>query len=154
MLVAGFVNFSAVCEQVQGDARPIHILCAGSEGEPSLEDTLLAGAFIEHLCDHYELLLNDSARLAWDCFETNGHVMLPALDLGRGGRACKSWVSIRILWLPRKSTRWPSCRNCGAIRCGWRLVVAGWCGIVGQNSQWSVVSCPLQDVNSALATDN
>ena len=86
VLLAGFVNFSAVCEQLQADARPIHILCAGSEGEPSLEDALLAGAFVEHLCDDFELILNDSARLAWDSFETNGHVLRSALDLGRGGQ--------------------------------------------------------------------
>jgi 2-phosphosulfolactate phosphatase len=61
-------------------------LCAGSEGEPSLEDTLLAGAFIEHLCDHYELCLNDSARLAWDCFENQGLVLSSALELGKGGQ--------------------------------------------------------------------
>jgi 2-phosphosulfolactate phosphatase len=86
VLIAGFVNFSAVCEQLLADPRPIHIVCAGSEGEPSLEDSLLAGAFIEHLCDFYELQLNDSARLAWDCFENQGLVLQSALELGRGGQ--------------------------------------------------------------------
>jgi len=89
VLIAGFVNFSAVCEQLRADARPVHIICSGSEGEPSLEDALLAGAFVEYLCDHYELRLNDSARLAWDSFETNGHVLRSALDLGRGGQRLK-----------------------------------------------------------------
>lgn len=88
-VVAGFVNYSAVCEQLLADARPLHILCAGSEGEPSLEDTILAGAFIETLCDHYELQLNDSARLAWDCFENQGLVLPSALELGRGGQTLK-----------------------------------------------------------------
>jgi 2-phosphosulfolactate phosphatase len=87
VLVAGFVNYSAVCEQLLADARPIHIVCAGSDGEPSLEDSLLAGALIEHLCDHYELQLNDSARLAWDLFENQGLVLHSALELGRGGQA-------------------------------------------------------------------
>src|SRR5438105_4631211 len=32
VLVAGFVNYSAVCEQVRQDSRPIHIVCAGTEG--------------------------------------------------------------------------------------------------------------------------
>src|SRR5262245_16933047 len=45
-LVAGFVNFSAVCEQLRHEARPLHIVCAGTEGEVSLEDTLLAGAVV------------------------------------------------------------------------------------------------------------
>ena len=89
VLVAGFINFSAVCEQLRADARPLHILCAGSDGEPSLEDTLLAGAFVECMCDHYELQLNDSARLAWDCFENHGHVLASTLELGRGGQTLK-----------------------------------------------------------------
>src|SRR5207244_7804509 len=32
VLVAGFVNFSAVCEQLRFDARPLHIVCSGSDG--------------------------------------------------------------------------------------------------------------------------
>lgn len=87
VLVAAFVNFSAVCEQLLADPRPLHIVCAGSDGEPSLEDTLLAGAFIEYLCDQYELQLNDSARLAWDAFENQGMVLASALELGRGGQS-------------------------------------------------------------------
>src|SRR5262249_29491327 len=83
--------YSAVCEQLLADDRPLHILCAGSEGEPSLEDTLLAGAFIEHLCDYFELQLNDSARLAWDCFENQGLVLHAALELGKGGRHLQEW---------------------------------------------------------------
>jgi 2-phosphosulfolactate phosphatase len=89
VLVAGFVNFSAVCEQLLRDARPVHIVCAGTEGEVSLEDTLLAGALIDALCDRVELKLNDSARLAWDCFETHGQVLDAALELGRGGARLK-----------------------------------------------------------------
>ena len=84
-LVAGFVNYSAVCEQLRQDARPIHIICAGTEGEVSLEDTLLAGAFVEFLTEAIEVRLNDSARLAWDCFENHGRMLQGALELGKGG---------------------------------------------------------------------
>src|SRR5207302_5744007 len=41
VLVAAFVNFSAVCEQLRADARPVHMVCAGCDGQVSLEDTLL-----------------------------------------------------------------------------------------------------------------
>jgi 2-phosphosulfolactate phosphatase len=85
VLVAGFVNFSAVCEQLRGDARPVHILCAGTEGEVTLEDTLLAGALVDFLCDNMEARLNDSARLAWDCFENHGRMLLEALEISKGG---------------------------------------------------------------------
>lgn len=85
VLLAGFINYSAVCEQLQRDARPIHILCAGTEGEPALEDTLLAGALIDFLCEVMEVRLNDSARLAWDCFENHGQILQGALEVSRGG---------------------------------------------------------------------
>jgi 2-phosphosulfolactate phosphatase len=85
VLLAGFINYSAVCEQLQQDARPIHIVCAGTDGEVTLEDTLLAGALIDFLCEVVEVKLNDSARLAWDCFENHGRVLQGALEISRGG---------------------------------------------------------------------
>src|SRR6266851_4504996 len=36
VLIAGFVNYSAVCEQLRQDLRPLHIVCAGTEGEITL----------------------------------------------------------------------------------------------------------------------
>lgn len=85
VLLAGFVNFSAVCEQLRQDTRPLHIICSGTEGEVSLEDTLLAGAFVDFLCEAMEVRLNDSARLAWDCFENHGRLLDGALEVGKGG---------------------------------------------------------------------
>ena len=84
-LVAAFVNFSAVCEQLRPEARPIHVLCAGNCGEVALEDALLAGAIVDRLCDGGEVRLNDGARLAWDCFEHHGQVLDGALALSAGG---------------------------------------------------------------------
>lgn len=89
VLVAGFVNYSAVCEQLRQEARPVHIICAGTEGEVTLEDTLLAGALVDCLCDLFEARLNDSARLAWDCFEHHGRVLQGALEVSRGGANLK-----------------------------------------------------------------
>jgi 2-phosphosulfolactate phosphatase len=85
IILAGFVNYSAVCEQLHGDPRPIHILCAGTDGDVALEDTLLAGALVDYLCEAIEVRLNDSARLAWDCFEHHGQVLLGALEVSTGG---------------------------------------------------------------------
>ncbi len=85
VLVAAFVNYSAVCEQLRQDARPVHIVCAGTEGAVSLEDTLLAGALVEYLCQLGEVRVNDGARLAWDCFENQGRVLLGALEVSQGG---------------------------------------------------------------------
>jgi 2-phosphosulfolactate phosphatase len=85
VLVAGFVNYSAVCEQLRQDGRPVHIVCAGTEGAITLEDTLLAGALIDFLSEAGAVSLNDGARLAWDCFENHGRVLLGALQLSHGG---------------------------------------------------------------------
>jgi 2-phosphosulfolactate phosphatase len=85
VVVAAFVNYSAVCELLRTDARPVHIVCAGNEGAPSLEDTLLAGALVDFLCDVQEVQLNDAARLAWDTFENHGRVLRGALEVGTHG---------------------------------------------------------------------
>jgi 2-phosphosulfolactate phosphatase len=85
ILIAAFVNFSAVCEQLSHDARPLHIVCAGYEGAPALDDTLLAGAFVEFLCEEMDVHLDDSARLAWDCFENHGRILLGALQVSQSG---------------------------------------------------------------------
>jgi len=86
VLVAAFVNYSAVCEQLRQDSRPLHIVCAGMSGVPALEDTLLAGALVDYLCEEIDARLNDSARLAWDCYENHGRVLSGALEISHGGQ--------------------------------------------------------------------
>ncbi len=85
VLVAAFVNYSAVCEQIRLDTRPLHIVCSGNSGDVTLEDTLLAGALVDFLCEHADVELNDGARLAWDCFENHGRVLEGALQVSAGG---------------------------------------------------------------------
>jgi 2-phosphosulfolactate phosphatase len=85
VLVAAFVNFSAVCEQLRHETRPVHIVCAGTEGEVSLEDTLLAGALVDFLSETFEVRLNDSARMAWDSFENHGRLLDGAFEVSKGG---------------------------------------------------------------------
>lgn len=87
VLVGAFVNFSAVCEQLDTDPRPVHIVCAGTDGEPALEDTLFAGAIVDHLSEMFDVQVNDAARLAWDCFENHGRIMAGAFEVCRGGEA-------------------------------------------------------------------
>jgi 2-phosphosulfolactate phosphatase len=89
ILVAGFVNYSAVCEQLRLDARPTHIVCAGTDGEVTLEDTLLAGALVDFVCETCAVKLNDAARLAWDSFENHGKVLVGALEVSKGAESLK-----------------------------------------------------------------
>ena len=89
VLIAAFVNFSAVCEQI-GSTCVRSISFAGTDGMVSLEDTLLAGAIVDVLCESGEVKLNDAARLAWDGFENHGQCLLGALEVGRGGEHLRS----------------------------------------------------------------
>jgi 2-phosphosulfolactate phosphatase len=91
VLIGAFVNFSAVCEQLKAENRPVHIVCAGTDGAVSLEDTILAGAFVDFLSDvGGEVKLNDAARLAWDCLENHGRCLAGALEIGAGGERLRS----------------------------------------------------------------
>jgi 2-phosphosulfolactate phosphatase len=83
---AAFVNFSAVCETILQESRPIHFVCAGTHGDITLEDTMLAGAFIAALVPHKPVVMNDCARLAWDTFECHGLLLEEALRLSAGGK--------------------------------------------------------------------
>ena len=86
VLAASFVDFSAVCEQLRQDPRPVHLVCAGTDGAVTLEDTLLAGALVDYLSQKFDAGLNDSARLAWDGFKQRGSCLLAALEMSDGAR--------------------------------------------------------------------
>jgi 2-phosphosulfolactate phosphatase len=84
VLIAAFANFSAVCELLRAESRPVHVLCAGDAGAVALEDALLAGAIVENMAGD-GVCLDDGARLAWDCFEHHGQVLEGALEVSAGG---------------------------------------------------------------------
>jgi 2-phosphosulfolactate phosphatase len=88
-LIAAFVNYSAICEQLRHEKRPVSIVCAGTDGDVTLEDTLLAGALVDFLTEVGGARLNDGARLAWDCFETHGCCLHAALELSQGAQGLK-----------------------------------------------------------------
>ena len=105
ILIGSFVNLQAVVNALVADARPIHLVCAGTRGQISLEDVLCAGGICHRLqlwsddhgagddfdCD------NDQTQLALDEYwfraaspEDNDSVpILEAISLSRGGRNCQ-----------------------------------------------------------------
>jgi 2-phosphosulfolactate phosphatase len=106
VLVAGFVNRRATIEALKADGRPIHLVCAGTDGLISLEDSIFAGS-IAHEFDSWSgdragstedpgpsdtLLANDQAEIAaslWRETETmidDGYSLAEVLADGRGGR--------------------------------------------------------------------
>ena len=113
VLVAAFVNRKATIEALKLDARPIHLVCAGTDGQISLEDTMFAGALAHEIdawawesseargsslpADEDDLssetvLANDQAEIAasvWretEAMIEEGYSLADSLGDGRGGR--------------------------------------------------------------------
>lgn len=91
VLIAGFVNFSAVCRELAGQ-RQIEIVCAGTDGHVTREDTLLAGAIVEEYGTPNAPLRNDQAEIAADAWRSvvgtlsGRDPLAAALRESRGGR--------------------------------------------------------------------
>lgn len=93
-LIAAFANRAAVAAALKDEARPIHLIAAGTEGFISLEDTLVAGALADllgrlggHRPNNDEAVI---AAMAWrDAIGEGGADparLADRLRLGRGGR--------------------------------------------------------------------
>lgn len=66
IITASFLNLTASIDRI-GDAPAVHLICAGTDGRITAEDTLLAGAFASRcVSQHAARLGNDEARLAVD----------------------------------------------------------------------------------------
>lgn len=93
VLLAAFVNLSAVCRELAAE-REIEIVCAGTDGHVTREDTLLAGAIVDDLSriTGAELKTNDQADIAADAWRaavgqlTGNSPLSQALRASRGGR--------------------------------------------------------------------
>ncbi len=90
VLVGSLANLSSVVERVATDPRPVHVLCAGTREEITLEDCLAGGAFVEQLLERGRRLgTDDSGRVclhAWrQAASSDGGILNAFLD-SRGGR--------------------------------------------------------------------
>lgn len=92
--LGSFVNLSRVCAALR-ESLEVDIVCAGTEGRVSREDTLLAGALVDYLRSDENTLaavIDDSARIAAECWRAAvGHPPDPirlteALRTSTGGR--------------------------------------------------------------------
>ena len=94
VLIGAFVNLSAVVQRLSSDAAPVHLVCAGSEGQLSLEDVLFAGAVVSRLVDAGDAIrLDDQSQLAMDHFRVQSRSadsLLQSLRASRGGRHLQS----------------------------------------------------------------
>ena len=64
VIAASFRNYSACLDYALTIGKRIGFLCSGRKSRPSWEDTLCAGAIIERLGEHGEVLMSDSARMS------------------------------------------------------------------------------------------
>jgi 2-phosphosulfolactate phosphatase len=90
VLLGAFVNFSAVCREL-GGVEQVVLLCAGTDGHVTREDTLFAGAVVDDLARGKNIQLNDQALLAADAWQTAVRLMTDRplgmmLRDSRGGR--------------------------------------------------------------------
>ncbi len=93
LLIAAFLNLDATVAAIEQEHH-IHLVCAGTHGEVSYEDVLLAGAMVAALtgrCDDFRI--NDPARIARDTWraldpvnERLGERLTAALRQSYGGR--------------------------------------------------------------------
>ena len=80
VLVGGFANLSVLCDRLAGGDRPVHLVCAGTDGKIAGEDALAAAAILAEVLGREEGLIpkrwggehyvgtNDAGRLilsAW-----------------------------------------------------------------------------------------
>jgi 2-phosphosulfolactate phosphatase len=90
ILVGSLSNLSAICDAVAQDTHEIHILCAGTRDEISLDDCLPAGAMVERLVARGRTLpSDDSGRMClalWRDAITSKGGITAALRESRGGR--------------------------------------------------------------------
>lgn len=91
VLIGSFVNIEAVVERLVALVKPVHFVCAGTNGEVSAEDCLCAGAMIELLIRNGVLpeVVDDQSTLAREFAKSCAfadETRLAALSSSYGGR--------------------------------------------------------------------
>lgn len=71
VVIASFLNVSAVCNHIKNEGRDIAIVCAGTDGRFSLEDILAAGAIISQLKVELNMEQDDLGLVSCYMFEKN-----------------------------------------------------------------------------------
>lgn len=89
VIVASMSNLSAVCDAVAAGDAALHIICAGTREEVSMEDVLVAGFIAQRVLKMgRSLVADDSARVAMAlaASASTPEAVLSAFRASRGGR--------------------------------------------------------------------
>ena len=91
VLVASYANFAvtrACLEEALAAGHDLALVCASSEGMPSLEDSACAGRFVEALCSSNPLLrVNDAAQMCQMLSARYGDDLVALFAAAEHGRA-------------------------------------------------------------------
>lgn len=87
ILIGAFANVNRLAEHLTKSDRPIHIVCAGTNGEVTGEDVLFAGCLVDRF-EESANILTDSARmtLGWWRYETSQQSLSKTLKSTLGGK--------------------------------------------------------------------
>ena len=90
VFIGAFVNRSAIVQALQWRNRPVHLACAGTDGQPTAEDILFAGDVAHALITQDGFELNGvQAQMAVDFYRhrslSEGHFR-EAIDASRGAQ--------------------------------------------------------------------
>lgn len=95
IVTGAFANLRAVVDFLSAESRPVHLVCAGTVGKVSTEDSLFAGAIVDHLLrcqpEDGEAVweLCDASRLVlahWKEAAESHDGLFHAMKSGSGGR--------------------------------------------------------------------
>lgn len=91
IVIGAFVNVNAVIRMLADDPRPVHLVCAGTNGHVTAEDVLCAGAIATglELARGRSAVPNDQTQMAMDVFSVrsqNRTFFEKAIRTGLGGR--------------------------------------------------------------------
>ncbi|MDQ3331915.1 MAG: 2-phosphosulfolactate phosphatase [Planctomycetota bacterium] len=85
-----YANLNPLCDQLARDSGDVHLICAGTDGQITLEDAVAAGEIATALEQRIATLAlgNDEAAIAMTLSRTASQddTRLQALRMGRGGR--------------------------------------------------------------------
>ncbi len=88
VLIGAFVNRRAIIEALVADGRPVHLVCAGTDGFVTAEDVLFAGSVAREVrewrADHS--IPDDETQLALALWQTASGDPLQILQILRGSR--------------------------------------------------------------------
>ncbi|MAG94952.1 MAG: 2-phosphosulfolactate phosphatase [Planctomycetaceae bacterium] len=91
VFLGAFANLSALIRVVTASFRPVHLVCAGTNGRISAEDVLFAGALASAIVEtrRVDSVDDDATRLAIDSFAKQGRnsqSLYEAFTRSHGGR--------------------------------------------------------------------